>query len=76
MTTLNAAQMRAFELNLEQMERFESYRRHNPGVPVYTLVHQFFETERGHDFEYNILLKIGALLAPNSTEDLNLVVRF
>lgn len=74
-----AAHMRAFELILEQQDRFTSYVAHKreatptgaypPGM--YTMAEAFLSK----DFEMMILNKVGALLAPESTEDLNLTVR-
>ena len=77
---LTSAQMRAIELMIEQQERFTDYadiRRSQERISTDKIVREFYEkNERGAKFEMLILNKIGALLAPDSKEDLNLTIRF
>jgi hypothetical protein len=72
---LTDAQMRAMELNLEMMDRLEGLKLNRPGMPMDVIVREFFELGRNGEFEMLILNKIGALLTPQSTEDLNLEIR-
>lgn len=76
---LTNAQMRAIELNIEQQERFTSFaeiRRSQEKIPYDLIVREFYETNRLANFEMDILRKIGALLAPDSTEPLTYSVIF
>lgn len=75
---LTDAQMRAIELILEQQDRFQGLvaNRAGKGISMDRVVREFFEPDtRGAAFEMMILNKIGALLQPESTEDLNLEIR-
>jgi len=77
---LTNAQMCAIELNIEQMERFTSYANHRRAgiekTPYDLIVREFYETARMAKFEMDILRKIGALLAPDSTEPLFRYLQF
>ena len=76
---LTNRQMRAIELNIEQMERFTDYadiRRSQEKIPTDLIVREFYETNRAAPFEFDILCKIGALLAPDSKEPLTYSVIF
>lgn len=72
---LTDAQMRAIELNLEQQDRFQGFANHHSGTSMDLIVRKFYEYGTGGAFETMILNKIGALLTPESTEDLNLEIR-
>lgn len=76
---LTAEQMRAIELMIEQQERlgYLAKIRRNAGVPMDITVREFYSVESvGGSFEMVILDKIGKLLTPESTEDLNLEIGF
>ena len=73
---LTPAQMRAIELMIEQQDRLTHFAKCRPGISMDLIVQEFYEADnRGAAFETMILSKIGKLLVPYTTEDLNLTVK-
>jgi hypothetical protein len=72
MADLTRAEMRAIELMNEQQSRLNGVLTSAPAtIPPDEVVQRFYE----NSFERTVLEKIGKLLVPGSTEDLNLTVR-